>query len=424
MNENLLAWGSLLVLVLTILVGIRKKINLGILAMASAFLLGLLVSAGEGSMSSPVMKGVPITSLFPFSIVWMTTTVSILLNIGSANGTFDLVIRRLVRLARGRRALIPVYVFLIMFVTCAAGAGTVGVMVLLCTIAANIAEDQEIDPVFMLLSVLCGTTMAVGSPITTMGIICNSYSLELWGEKIAPGYLLPRGMLMAVLSFAVIYVIFRGWKLESRPVEKGEALPRLERKQILTLIGLGVFALLALAAGFDMVLSALLVAAALLLLGCADEKKVIAEVPWSSILMISGMCMLIGVVKAAGGMDQLTGFLSRFMNRWTVKPLYSLIGSLLSMVSSITGVVMPAMVPTIPAMAVKTEADPYAILSALAFGSQITCCSPVSVMGAVALGIMSGNSKWDANALFKKLLLMSLILMGTAALWAGLGLAG
>lgn len=424
MNSQMIGWISLLVFILTIVLGIKKKVNLGILAIAVGFVLGFFVMVEGGSMSSLALRGKPITALFPFNIFWMIVSVSVMLNVGAVNGAFDIVIKKLVNLAGGRRALIPIYVFVIMTISCALGMGTSGVVILLCTIAASIAKDQDIDPIFMLLSVLTGTTVAVGSPVAVIGIICNGYSEELWGQRIAPSYMLPHALALAVLSFAFLYIVFKGWKLERWPKTKAEDVPKLNSKQVMSMLGMAAFIVLSIVVGFDIGLSAFLVASVLLLLGCADEKKVIATVPWSSILLISGMCMLIGIVQQAGGMDLLTNVLKTMMNRYTVKPLYSIIGSLLAMVSSITGVILPSMIPTIPDIAAAANVNPFAVVTALAFGANCTVTCPVSSMGAIALGIMSTNPKWDSGVLFKRLFLWAFIMMGVAAILAGIGIAG
>ena len=423
MGSTMLSWLSIVVFIGVIYIGIQKKVNLGILATGAAFLLGFLVDTGSGVMSSAALKGAPITSQFPFSIFWLTVSVSLMLNVGSENGTFDLIIRRLVSLARGRRSIIPIVVFCTMMVICSVGAGSTGIVVLLCTIAATIAKDQDIDPVFMLLAVLSGATVAIGSPVAVIGIVCNSLAEQIWGEQIAPGYMYLRALVMAVLSFAVIYIIFRGWKLERWPVAPQTEKQLLNKSQKITLAGYAVFIVLAIFLKLDMGLAAFLVASVLLLLKCADEKAVIANVPWSSVLLICGMCMLIGVVKEAGGMDLLTSLLGKLMNHYTVKPIYSIIGSILSMVSSVTGVVLPTMIPTIPEIAAETAVNPYALVTALAYGGNITCVCPISSMGAIALGIMSTNPKWDSNELFKKMMKCSFIMMGVAALWAAVGIA-
>lgn len=159
----------------------------------------------------------------------MIVSVSLMLNVGSVNGAFDIVIKKLVNLVGGRRALIPVYVFLIMTIACILGMGTPGIVILLCTIAASIAKDQDIDPIFMLLSVLTGSTAAVGSPVAVIGIICNGYAEELWGQQIAPSYMLPHALAMAVLTFAFVYFVLKdgSWK---NGQDKGGGCSEAERK--------------------------------------------------------------------------------------------------------------------------------------------------------------------------------------------------
>ncbi|MCU6735108.1 SLC13 family permease [Diplocloster agilis] len=424
MNSVALGWIALLVFILTIVIGVKRKLNLGILAFAVAFVFGLFVKVDGGAMSSVGLKGVPVTSLFPFNIFWLTLSVSLMLNVGSSNGTFDVIISKLVGMAHGRRAIIPIIVFAVMFIACSAGAGSTGVVVLLCTIAATISKDQDIDPVFMLLAVLSGSTVAIGSPVAVIGIICNTFSEDLWGERIAPSYMYPRAAAMAILTFAVIYIIYGGWKLKKRPVDADIKALKLNRQQIITLIGFAAFILLTIVIGFEMGLAAFMVTAILLFLKCADEKKIIAEVPWASILLICGMCVLIGVVTAAGGIDIITNFLKKLMNQYTVKPIYSILGSLLAMVSSVTGVVLPSLIPTIPDIAVSTGTNPYALVTALAYGANITCASPLSSMGAIALGIMGANLEYDISKLFKLMLIMSFILMAVSAVWAAIGIAG
>lgn len=424
MNTQAVAVISLILFVLTILFGVKKKINLGILGLAVAFIFGFFVMVEGGSMSSAALAGQPIISLFPMKIFWPILGISLMLSVGNVNGTYNIAIKWLVKLAGGRRALLPVIVFLIMLLVVSLGVGTAGVTVLLCTIAINIAYDQDIDPVFMLMALLCGCFIGVGSPMSIIGIICNNFSTELYGETIAPDFMYLRALIMSVLCFALVYIGFRGWKLERWPKVKGEEIPKMDHKQLLTLGGLVVFIVLGLVFGLDLGLCGILVCAVLLLFNCADQKKVIADVPWSSVLMICGMCMLVGVVSQAGGMDLMTDVLSKVMTTFTVKPIYALIGGLLGLVSSITSVILPTMLPTIPDIATSTGVNPYSLFLALAFCANATCCCPVSSMGAIAYGIMGGKNKWDQDAMFKKMFLWSIILMVFSALMAAVGLCG
>ncbi|MCU6735119.1 SLC13 family permease [Diplocloster agilis] len=424
MNTVALGAGSLVITVLTIIIGIKRGKNLGILAYAASFVLGLFVLIEKDGVAVPLFDAVSMASLFPFKVFWMTLGVSLMVNVGSSNGTFHIIINKLVSLARGRRSLIPIIIFGVMFASSSVGAGPTGIIVLLCTIAATIAKEQDIDPIFMLLSVISGATIAIGSPYAVLGIICNNFSEEQWNFKIAPSYMYPRAALLSVLTFAVIYIVFKGWKLEKRDVQVSASDMKLNRKQLFTLIGYGIFIVLTVLAGQEMGLVAVFITAVLLVLDCADEKEVISDVPWDSIILICGMCVLIGVTKLAGGVDLLTSLLRGLMNSYTVKPIYSIFGSLLGMVASVSGVTLPAMLPTIPEIAQQTGANPFALVTVLAFGGVAACASPLSPMGAVALSIIGADPKYDTSELFKKMLLATFILTGIAAVWAAIGLAG
>ena len=102
--EQLIPALSLVIFIVTIVVGIKTKLNLGILSLAVAFIFGLFVVVEGGSISWD-LGGEPITSLFPFDIFWPVLTVSLMLNIANNNGTFNIIINKMAGLARGRRAL-------------------------------------------------------------------------------------------------------------------------------------------------------------------------------------------------------------------------------------------------------------------------------------------------------------------------------
>ena len=118
MDGAVLGWFSLAGFVGTIILGILKKRNLGILAVAVAFLMGFFVCSDQGALSSPAERGATILSMFPFQVFWQTLSVSLMLNVGTVNGTFQIIIRKLVGLARGKRKLIPAVVFLAMMIAC------------------------------------------------------------------------------------------------------------------------------------------------------------------------------------------------------------------------------------------------------------------------------------------------------------------
>ena len=98
-------------------------------------------------------------------------------------------------------------------------------------------------------------------------------------------------------------------------------------------------------------MAALTGAALLSLLRAADEKDAIKKMPWSVILMVCGVTVLIGVLSAQRGMDLFTDLLARIATPGTVTFMIALVTGAVSVYSSTSGVVLPAFLPTVPGLA-------------------------------------------------------------------------
>ena len=61
----------------------------------------------------------------------------------------------------------------------------------------------------------------------------------------------------------------------------------------------------------DTGLFAFVVAAVLILLGCADEKKAIKSIPWGTLVFICGVGTLINVINTLGGIELISKFPDR-----------------------------------------------------------------------------------------------------------------
>lgn len=425
MEVSALSVISLVVLVVTIVVGIKKKINLGVLGLAVAFVFGFFVKNADGvALSSAALGGKPFIALLPTKIFWPIIGISLMLNIGNENGAYGIAIRALTSICRGRRALMPLLIFAVMAAVVSLGLSSAGVNMLLITIAISIAYDQDIDPVFMFMSVLCGCFAGCVSPLSTIGIINNGYYQEFYGTNFCTIENYLRCLALCCLCMVVLYIGFKGFKLEKWPVEKSVNLTKPNREQAISLIGLAAFVVLALVFKLDLALSGILVATVMVLLGCADIKKIIAQVPWATIVMICGMCILVGVVQQAGGLQLLTDTLKLVMNKWTVKPIYALIGGILGLVSSMTSVICPTMLPTIPDIAASTGVAPAALFLSLTFVANTTAGCPFNSLGGMACGVAAGRNKWDNDKVFRGMLWWSLILMVAASVFCALGVAG
>jgi di/tricarboxylate transporter len=235
-----------------------------------------------------------------------------------------------------------------------------------------------------------------------------------------------------VVTF-IAYFIFGGWKLFTRgrvaPVEmtqsdqaggRGDAeivdIEPFEARHWLT--GAVIVALVLAVIQFraHVGLAALSGAALLSLARAADEKDAIKKMPWSVILMVCGVTVLIGVLSAQRGMDLFTDLLARIATPGTVTFMIALVTGAVSVYSSTSGVVLPAFLPTVPGLATRLGAEPLSIAASMYVGGHLVDLSPLSTIGALCIAALPTG---DPKKLFNQLLAwgLSMTVIGALICW-------
>ena len=177
-------------------------------------------------------------------------------------------------------------------------------------------------------------------------------------------------ILAQVLIFAIIYLIFKGWTVQvSKEIKRPEPF---SKKQIQTLalivIGLAVMIIFPLLKNFmpdsafiaavskglepSLVSTVLLVIALMLKLG--DQKKALNFVPFSTIILVCGVGMLVSVATKAGAVDMFSSWIGDNLSATAAKLVIALVAGCMSFFSSTLGVVGPALIPMIPNIAGAT----------------------------------------------------------------------
>ena len=118
---NTLAIISLLVLVAVVALGFVKKVNIGFMAIAACYILGL----GCG------LDPKDITGTFNSSLFITMVGVTFMFGIASINGTLDLMSKKIVALVGKRTYLIPILMFALSAFISAIGPGHVAAGVLM-----------------------------------------------------------------------------------------------------------------------------------------------------------------------------------------------------------------------------------------------------------------------------------------------------
>jgi di/tricarboxylate transporter len=174
--------------------------------------------------------------------------------------------------------------------------------------------------------------------------------------------------------------------------------------------------------GFNLGLSAFAACALLLVVHAADEGRAVRGVPWSIIMMVCGVSVLIGVLEKTGGMDLFTTILARLSSPASINGVIAFVTGAISTYSSTSGVVMPAFLPTIPSLVERLGGgDPLAIALSINVGSSIVDVSPLSTIGALAVAAVTDADQ--SRVLFRQLMAwgLSMIVVGSvlSQLFAG-----
>ena len=387
---------SLLALLAVIVVSCFTPVNIGVLCVALAFLIGHFLG------------GLPVKTIvagFPAGLFLTLVGITLLFAQARVNGTLDTTCGHAVRLARGNPGLIPIVFFLLAAALATIGAGNIAATALLAPLAMGIAGRAGISA-FLMAMMLCNGANAGGlSPLAPTGIIAT----DLMARAGMPG----RGWsnffntlaAQSAVAFAG-YFLLGGLALLRRGGSAGpevcERPQPLGRRQWLTLAVIGALIPCSLL-GLDVGMGAFVGAAVLSLAHAADEEEAIRSMPWAVIVMVCGVTVLVDVLGKTGGLELFTDLLARLSGPALVCGAIALVTGVISVYSSSSGVVLPTFLPTIPGLVAKLGGgNPLMIAYSINVGSHLVDVSPLSTLGALCLAVAAPHE--DRTALFRKLL--------------------
>ena len=419
-----LAWISLAALIIAITLSMVTSVNVGVVSLAMAWIVGVYM----GGM--PVAK---VVAAFPLDLLLNLVGITLLFGMANNNGTLGRMAARAVRACRGSAGVIPIMFFIIAVTLSSIGPGNIATTAIMAPMAMAVGARAAIPPFLMALMVGNGAQAGALSPFAPTGLIVrdNMKAIGLPGHEMQT--YLNNLMAHAVVTF-VAYFIFGGWKLFTRPkpvapymAQSDQAGARAEEEVVdiepfewahwitLTVLIALVVAVIWLKAHVGM--AALTGAAILSLIGAANEKDAIKKMPWSVILMVCGVTVLIGVLSAQRGMDLFTDLLAKIATPGTVTFMIALVTGAVSVYSSTSGVVLPAFLPTVPGLAQRLGVDPLPIAASMYVGGHLVDLSPLSTIGALCIAALTNEA--EAKKLFNQLLWwgLSMMLVGAVICW-------
>ena len=419
-----LAWISLAALVLVVVLSCTTAVNPGYISLALAWLIGIYLAPLWGTRFTigQVVAG------FPTELFVTLVGVTLLFTLARDNGSLDQVVQAALGVCRGNAGLIPIVFFGLSLGIASIGAGNIAAAALIAPLAMAVADRAKISPFLMTLMVGHGCIAGALSPIAPTGIIANGLMARMGMSGFErQNYLY--NLLANTLAAATAYIAFGGIRLfrESPEVgqsEQGNSGPAATMS-LRHWITLGAIAVLVIGVvGFQahVGMGAFAAAVLLMLTKAADEKGAIQAIPWGVIVMVCGVTVLTSLLEKTGGIDLFTTILARFATHRSVTGLIALVTGLMSVYSSTSGVVLPALLPSVPGLVAKLGGgNPLAIASSILIGGHLVDVSPLSTIG--ALCIASAPASADRRLLFNRVLAwgLSMSVVGAGGCYLAFG---
>jgi di/tricarboxylate transporter len=387
---------SVIALVIAIIISCVTSMNVGVLAIGLAWVLGVYVG---GMPVATVMSG------FPTSLLLTLAGVTLLFAIAQANGTLDRVAHHAVRSCRGNRGVLPIMFFFLAATLATMGPGNIATAAIIAPMAMSTAGRVGIPMFLMAIMVGNGANAGSLSPFAPTGIVVNGIMERIGmpgNEWLTYAYNL---LVHAGVAFAG-YFVFGGWKLfASKGVAQADAGATadepIETKHWMTIAVIAALILGVLIFNVNIGMGAFAGSAVLVLLRCADDRDAIRKMPWNVIVMVCGVTVLISLLEKSAGIDLIVSQITKVATPGTVTPELAFVTGLVSVYSSTSGVVLPAFLPMVPQLTATLGVDAFALASTLNISAHLVDVSPLSTIGALCLAGVPGGK--DAG-LFNKML--------------------
>jgi di/tricarboxylate transporter len=432
---------SILVLVVIFVIATTLPINMGALAFAAAFLVGVFAA---GLSADDIFGG------FPGNIFVVLVGVTFLFAIAQANGTVDWLVQLAVRAVRGHLAAIPWIMFAVAAVLTAIGAASPAAVAIIAPIALGFAAQYNISAFLMGLMVVHGAQAGGFSPISVYGVIVNGVVSDA-GLPQGEIALFLSSLIFNILIGIAMFVLFGGLALlrsgrvsaaqaderataqrssptadnssedEAEKAQEGdrqpdkdadEGLRRLTGQQALTIAGLVALVVLTLVFNLDVGLVAITIAVVLGLFAWQTQREAVEQIPWSVVLLICGVLTYIAVLEEIGTIDYAGNAVASVGWPLLAALLICYVGAIVSAFASsiaVLGATIPLAVPFL----LEGSVGAIGMVAALAVASTVVDVSPFSTNGAL---VVANAQNVDRDVLFRRLLIYGAVVTVAAPL--------
>ncbi|GGK06663.1 SLC13 family permease [Pseudomonas matsuisoli] len=402
-------------IVAAVALGYKTKINIGLFAIAFAYLIGCF---GMGLSPSEIIN------MWPLKIFFVIFSVCLFYSFATVNGTLEKLAEHLIYHCRTVPQLLPFAVFFAATVISAMGAGYYTVLAFMAPITLLLCQRTGMSLIVGGMAVNYGALSGANFVSSQSGIIFRGLMTNA-GVSDNDAFINAFGIFVSTLVIPLIVIaafVFlaghgKALKASAFAATRPESLNSQQKTTLwltLTMMAIVLAAPVAhialpdnatitfINSKMDIGLIASIFSVIALLLKLGDERKAMASVPWGTLIMICGVGMLISVAIKAGTIDILASWIGSSIPPVLVPVVFGIVAAFMSLFSSTLGVVTPALFPMVLPISTSLGLDPMILFIAIVAGAQATSISPFSSGGSLILG--SCTSEQSRSTLFPQLL--------------------
>lgn len=425
------------VLVLIFLIGTLRNINLGILGLIGAFLVGLAVpgfgdDAGGGAdgVFSQVFTG------FPVDLMIALMGLTYLFGFAQQNGTIDIILEWALKAVRGNRAVMPWIFFALTGAFMSIGAiFAIGVI---SPLAIPFARRFRINQLMMGMMVVHGGMAGLLSPLSVYGIYVNDF-LRSNGLGDHQWTLFLMALAFNVVMGLIVFTFLGGRNLfgararadrealdeenagntggtaVAAPTTGKTATTRVGWYQVVTMVGLAALVLGAGVFALNIGVVSLVIGGVLAILKPSASHKALANVSWSTIVLVGGMITYIEVLEAAGTVDVISDGISALGAPLIGLLLLCYLSGIVSALASSIATIGIAITMAAPFL-VNGDLPVAGTAAAIAIAATVVDVSPFSTNGAMVLANVDSDHR---DRFFRQMLVYSgvVVLLGPLLAW-------
>lgn len=427
---------SIILLLAMFVAGAVKPINMGLMGIVAAFLLGTL---GGGLTVDEVFEG------YPGDLFILLTGVTLLFAIAQSNGTTGLLVQGGLRLIRGNVALMPWVMFGIAAAFTTVGAVTPAAVAIVAPVALRFAGRYGISPFLMGVIVVQGANAGAFSPINPFAVIANGV-LQARDLPVSSGLLFFYCFTFNALLAVLVYVAFGGVRLlrarsagagMSPATETGFAAgassdgqaPASDDSDIsggeegqggltwyrgITLAGIVLLTLLTMLFDVDVGFGAVTIALVLLIISPGEQEGAFREMPWSTVLLVTGIVTYVSVLESIGTFDYVESAIAAVGSPSLAALVTSYVGGVISAFASTTAM-LGAIIPLVGPILEDPAVPALGVVAAIALASSVVDTSPFSTNGAL---LLANVQNMDRRVFFKWLLYWGILITALVPLVA------